>query len=169
MTLEPSRPGPLPRRRFLLAGVLAMAAAPLAAACTSTPPPPPGPDPLEPLAARARADAALARAVAESVPGAGQDLVQAATAVAASRKAHAEALDQEIQRARPVTGSSAPSSSSGVPTAPPTAAEAKAALVEALTAAEQEARALVTTAPRHRAGLLGSVTASCASLREVLA
>ncbi|SHF35750.1 hypothetical protein [Streptoalloteichus hindustanus] len=172
MTSEPSRPGPLPRRRFLLAGVLAMAAAPLAAACTATSPPPPGPDPLEPLAARARADAALARAVADALGGAGQDLAQAANAVAAHRKAHAEAFDQEIRRARPGTGAATPppaSSDAPPPPPPPTAAAAKTALADALKAAEQEARALVPTAPRHRAGLLGSVTASCLSLREVLA
>jgi hypothetical protein len=43
-----------------------------------------------------------------------------------------------------------------------------AALADALTSAEKAAADLVPSAPRYRAGLLGSVAACCASLQVVL-
>ena len=41
-------------------------------------------------------------------------------------------------------------------------------MLDALTAAERRIGELITSVPRYRAGLLGSVAAGCASLREVL-
>jgi hypothetical protein len=146
-------------RRQVLRAVLA--APLLLAGCTSDPPAPPPPDPLAALAASARADAELANAVAAAVPA----LAAQAGAVAAARTEHAEALQREVDRERPPRSSAAPSS-----TAPPTLpADPAAAMVSALTEAEQAAAALVGSVPRYRAGLLGSVAAGCASLREVLA
>jgi hypothetical protein len=130
------------------------------AACTSEPPPPPPPDPLADLAAQARADAALATEVATAAPG----LAAAATEIAAARTAHAEALQAEVDRARPPASSTKPKP----PATPPTPADPGAALVDALTSAEQKAAELVPSVPRHRAGLLGSVAAGCASLKVVL-
>ncbi|GGM38518.1 hypothetical protein GCM10012275_06850 [Longimycelium tulufanense] len=164
MTLEASRPGPLSRRRFLALTAGLAAAAPLAAACTSASESA-GPDPLVALATRARADADLARAVANTHP----DLAAAAGVVAADRTAHAEALEREVRRVQP-EGAPAPSgTASAAPGAPASPTAAETGLVEALRAAEKEAKDVVVAVPRYRAGLVGSVAASCASLREVLA
>jgi hypothetical protein len=146
------------RRTALRLGALA-ALVPVAA-CTSEPPPPPPPDPLAELAAQARADAALATVVATSAP----QLAAAATEIAAARTEHAKVLQTEVDRARPPLSSTRPKP----PAAPSTPADPGAALVEALTAAEQKAAELVPSVPRHRAGLLGSIAAGCASLKVVL-
>jgi hypothetical protein len=150
------------RRREVLLAALGL---PVLAGCTSSPPPPPPPDPLAELAARARADAVLADAVARSVPA----LATGAGLVAAARSEHALALQREVDRERPPAGSSTPAPETSAPPAPPAADAAKAALVAALTSAEARIGELIGTVPRYRAGLLGSVAAGCASLREVLA
>jgi hypothetical protein len=152
---------PVSRRRVLAALPMAMAV-PSVLACTAEPKPPPPPDPLAALAQQARADAAAANTLAQSAP----DLAALAVEVAKARTTHAEVLQAEVDRERPPA-----SNSSGPPTttsaAPPAATKAK--LVEALKTAEQKAAELVPTVTRYRAGLLGSVAAGCASLREVLA
>jgi hypothetical protein len=150
----------LSRRRVLAALPLAMAA-PLVPACTAEPKPPPPPDPLAALAEQARADAAAANSVAQSDP----QLAPLAGEVAKARTAHAVALQAEVDRERPPSSSTTPPASSTAPPAPGT----KATLVEALKAAEQKAGDLVPTVSRYRAGLLGSIAAGCAGLREVLA
>jgi hypothetical protein len=146
------------RRAALRLGALA-ALVPVAA-CTPEPSKPPPPDPLADLAAQARTDAALASSVADAQPG----LAAAATEVAKARTEHARVLQAEVDRARPPV-----SSSSSVPPAKPEVpADGARALVDALTAAEKAAADLVPSAPRYRAGMLGSVAAGCASLRVVL-
>jgi hypothetical protein len=147
-----------PSRRLVLG---AMLGAPVLAACTSPPPPPPPPDPLAALAAAARSDAAFADAVGSAVPA----LAAVATEVAKARGEHALALQKEVDRERPPK-TSTPPSTSGAPAPDP--ATAKAALVDALTAAEKSAAELIASVSRYRAGLLGSVAAGCASLREVI-
>jgi hypothetical protein len=128
-----------------------------ATACTGAPEEPPAPDPLADLASRARA-------VATAVPA----LAAAAGEVAAARGEHAAALQAEVDRERPpVSSSSAPPPDPASPPGDPAAA--RTLLVEALTSAQKEAADLVAAVPRYRAGLVGSVAASCASLREVLA
>lgn len=149
-------------RRAVLGAALAV---PVVAACTSTPPPPPPPDPLAELAARARADAGFATAVAGAVP----ELAGPAGQVAKVRSEHAEALQKEADRERPPRGSASAAPLTSAPAVPPGAGEAKAAMASALTAAEQRIGELITSVPRYRAGLLGSVAGGCASLREVLA
>ncbi|MPZ85104.1 MAG: hypothetical protein GEV28_33850 [Actinophytocola sp.] len=160
------------RRHVLRAGLVVLPLAAIAgttAACTEEPAKPPPPDPLAALAARARTDAETATAVAAAQPG----LTAAATEVATARGEHATALQQEVDRERPPVSSSAapPSSPPSSPPAapPPDPVAARSALLEALTAAEREAGKLVPSVPRYRAGLVGSVAAGCASLREVLA
>jgi hypothetical protein len=149
-------------RRAVLAVLAAGLAAPAGAACTAEPKPPPPPDPLAELAAQARKDAEAATALAQSNPG----LATAAGVVAAARTEHAKVLQTEVDRERPPTSSTAsPPASSGASAPPAT----KATMLEALKAAEQHAAELVPTVSRYRAGLLGSVAAGCASLREVLA
>jgi hypothetical protein len=139
------------RRRVLLA----VAAAPLAVACTTEPPKPPPPDPLSALAAQARADAALAKTLT-TVPGAAE--------ISTARETHARLLQAEVDRERPPLSSTAPAA----PTAPPTPPDPLAALKTALDEAVRDASAIVATLPAYRAGLVGSVAAGCASLREVL-
>jgi hypothetical protein len=152
----------LGRRDALRAGALLL---PLAAVVSCTEPDePPPPDPLADLAARARTDAASATAVAGAVPA----LAVAAKAVAQARGEHATALQKEVDRERPPASSTKPKPAEN--TKPPAgAAAARKSLADALTAAEQEAAKLVPGVPRYRAGLVGSVAAGCASLREVLA
>jgi hypothetical protein len=148
------------RRAALRLGALA-ALLPVAAACTPEPETPPPPDPLADLAAQARTDAALAAAIASAQPA----LAAKAAEVADARTAHAKVLQAEVDRARPpVSSTSAPKT-----TTPEVPADGAAALVEALTNAEKQAADLVPSAPRYRAGMLGSVAAGCASLRVVFA
>lgn len=143
-------------RAALLAGFV-----PVAASCTSDPPPPPPPDPLAELAAKARADAALATA---SVPLLGA----AAEEVARVRTEHAVALQKEVDRERPPVGSSTPVRPETSAPAVPSAEAARSGLVAGLTAAEGRIGELIGAVPRYRAGLLGSVSAGCATLREVV-
>jgi hypothetical protein len=144
--------GPLLSRRRVL---LAAASAPLAVACTTPPPPPPPPDPLAELAVRARADAALATAAG-------------ATEVAEARAEHARLLQAEVDRARPSGPSSSASAPSSTSDAPLPSGGTPEQVVEALKASQQAGTDLLATVPPHRAGLLGSVVAGCASLVEVL-
>lgn len=152
------------RRAALRLGAFA-ALVPVVAACTEEPSAPPPPDPLAELAAKARADAALATAIATAQPA----VATAATEIAEARTEHARVLQAEVDRERP-PASSSPSSSSSTrpPAAPDVPADGVAALVDALTTAEKQAADLVPSAKRYRAGLLGSVAAGCASLRVVL-
>ncbi|MFC5289319.1 hypothetical protein ACFPM7_19885 [Actinokineospora guangxiensis] len=146
-------------RRAVLVGIAVGAVA----ACTDPEPPPP-PDPLSALLVRAEADKALAAAVAAAVPA----LKASAGEVARVRGDHAAALRAEVERERPPAPSSTTAPPPAPPKAPADAAAAKKALVQALTKAQEEATALVASLPRHRAGMVGSVVAACASLREVL-
>ena len=148
----------------LLPGMPAGAALLPLTACTSKEPPP-GPDPLADLAEQARTDAAAAQAVATSVP----DLAETAALVATSRTEHAAVLQREMDRLRPpVEGATTAPPPPARPSVPTGATAAKASLVEALRMAERQAADLVPGVPRYRAGMLGSIAAGCASLREVL-
>lgn len=140
-------------------------AAALTAGCTA-PSEPEEPDPLEAVAARARSDANLARAVGRAHP----DLAGSTAVIASNRTEHARVLRQEIDRMNPpdpeATTSAPPAPA---PAAPRTAGAAKAALERALRDAQRQAADMVSWAPPYRAGLTGSVSAGCASLLEVLA
>ncbi|MGD9529768.1 hypothetical protein [Pseudonocardia sp.] len=118
------------------------------------------PDPLVPLAAQARADAALADAVAADV-AAGASTAQVREIVAA-RTAHADALDAEITRR---SGGAAPAA----PAAPPAGAVTLVALRTALTGAGQDAARVVLDLPADRVGLVASVAACCSAHAAVLA
>ncbi|WP_434440196.1 hypothetical protein [Lentzea sp. E54] len=145
-------PESVSRRRVLFA----VAAAPLAVACTTEPSSPPPPDPLSALAAQARADVKLAQTLTA---------VPAAAEIAKARETHATLLQAEVDRERPPLSSTAPP----VPTTPSTPPDPMAALRTALDEAVRDASAAVASLPSYRAGLVGSVAAGCASLREVLA
>ncbi|MBW4720183.1 hypothetical protein KZQ38_23615 [Saccharothrix sp. SC076] len=141
-----------PSRRAILAAV---AIAPLAAAaCTTTPPPAPAPDELEEMLRAARADAALATAVG-------------AQETAAARTEHAQRLKAEVDRATPkVPGETTSAQPEPTPTTP--ANPTREALVTALQTAQKQAADLAIKVPTHRAGLVASVSAGCASLVEAL-
>lgn len=156
------------RRRVLQAGARGVAAvllgAPALAACTDQRAAP-GPDPLEPVARLAAADARLAAEIADAHPS----LAAAAAAVAADRRAHAEAVRTELRRVSPTPAASStavtPSSRPPVLTE---SADARRELDAALRAGQDQAAALVGPAPGHRAGLLASIAACCASHLAVL-
>lgn len=109
------------------------------------------PDPLDALARAARADGEAARTLATAgASGTGG----VAIAVSRVRFDQADALAEEVRRAnRP-----------GSPERAPAERVADlAALGERLGAGAAKARELALVAPRHRAGLLGSVAAGCAA------
>lgn len=108
------------------------------------------PDPLSALVAAARADAESAR----TITGSGAEI---ATAVADVRAAHARALEREVTRAnRPPA------------TSPQLAPVTELASLGArLRTGADRTRTLMRTAPAHRAGLLGSVAAGCASAQAL--
>lgn len=151
----------LGRRGALRLLALAPAAAALAA-CSS----PAEPDRLLPVARAAKADAQLADAIGKTHG----ELAAQARAVSSARTAHADALQREIDRVNPRDPDQPPS----VPAppdqpAPSSAGEAAERLRAAVRQSQEQAAKLATGLSAHRAGLVGSVSASCASLHEVLA
>ncbi|MGH3872353.1 MAG: hypothetical protein ACRDSR_12715 [Pseudonocardiaceae bacterium] len=165
----------LSRRRLLAAGPALLTAGPAGlAGCTGSAAAPEPPDPLEPPARRAEIDSALAGAVAQlaaKVTGQAADpaLATAAQALAADRAAHAITLRTELRRVRPepATGSASPAAPMP-PLADPELAGARATLIHAVQAAQDEAATLVITLPGYRAALLASVAACCASHTALL-
>lgn len=155
----------LGRRALLRLGALTVLAAPAVAACTSEPTTPPPPDPLTALADAAAADAVTARALATKHPA----LAAKFQLIATNRDAQAVALRKEIDRATPPPATS----SSAAPSTPPAAsypdqAAAVAGMAASLGAAQDKATEVALTAPAYRAGLVGSVVAGCACLKELL-
>jgi hypothetical protein len=102
----------------------------------------------------------------------GQALATAAMALAADRMAHASTLRTELRRARPPTVPSSIAPSATPAPAPALAvadlASARAALLQAVQVAQDEASQLVTVLPGYRAALLASVAACCATHAAVL-
>jgi len=128
---------------------------------STTPPAPPQPDALLPLAAAARADAALARSLATLVP----QQAGAMQTVSAERSAHADALVVEIVRAAgPPSPPPSPSPTPAPGPPQPTLGDLRTSLQRNQAAAAELAR----TSPAYRAGLLGSVAAACAAEVAVL-
>ncbi|WP_307850018.1 MULTISPECIES: hypothetical protein [unclassified Saccharopolyspora] len=123
------------------------------------------PDPLEPLAASARSDAALAQGIAR----AHAELAGQAGAVAAMRGEHARALEKEIDRLDPPDPDRPKRRGASAPQVPGSSAAAKEALRRSLAVGQQEAAKACPRLPGYRAGLTGSVSAGCAGLTEVLA
>jgi hypothetical protein len=149
-------PGRVTRRTALV--VLGLTV-PALAACTTSPADE-GPDPLIPLADRARADAALVTAAITADPA----LTDRLDPLRSARNDHATALQAEIDR---LAGAETPS--------PPAAAQAPtgpvdlSAVRQAADAAAREATGLVATLPTGRVGLVGSLAACCATYAAVLA
>jgi hypothetical protein len=146
-------------RRALLAGVAWL---PAVAGCSALQAGHAGPDPLLPLAQSAGNDAAAAAGIAREHPE-----LAAASAIAKARRTQADALWREIGRAKisPTSGH-APARPPQMP--PADRAAAKDRLTRDLSAAQRSAAHLLATLPSYRAGLAASVSAGCASLKELL-
>ncbi|MGH3947652.1 MAG: ferritin-like domain-containing protein [Pseudonocardiaceae bacterium] len=141
------------RRAVLRYGALAVLAVPLAACGTGYDD---APDPLDALARAARADGEAARTLATS--GGGGSGGDVANAVSRVRFAHADAMQREVRRANRPPAPSAPPAEQVIDLS---------ALGDRLAAAAKAARDLGRTAPRYRAGLLGSVAAGCAAAQAL--
>lgn len=166
------------RRRLLIGGAaLTLLGGTAVTACGSTPPVK-DVDALLTQLERAQSDAVLAGSAATAAP---PKLAAALTVVAGQRAAHAKALTEEITRmsgeAPPTASSSSapttttsPSSSksastttSGPPPPPPTVTD----VLSALRQSANGASLLATQQSGYRAGLLGSIAASCSAAATV--
>ena len=169
----PSAPPTLTRRRLLIAAVPATLAVGLLAGTTACSPPPPPADlaDLRTQFDRANADSLLAGEAATVPPGRAltPDMVATLTAIAAERTAHARALADEITRltdGETPTTSAAPTTTTGAATAPaakPTVTD----VAKALRMSAEDAARVATQMGGYRAGLLGSIAASCTAAYQV--
>lgn len=169
----PSVPPTLTRRSLLIAALPATLAVGLLTGTTACAPPPPPAD-LADLRAqfdRANADSLLAGEAAAAPTGRAltPDMVTTLTAIAAERTAHARALADEITRVtdgQVPTTSAAPATSTGA-TAMPAAKPTVTAVAQALRASAEDAARVATQMAGYRAGLLGSIAASCTAAYQV--
>ena len=140
---------------------MALLSAPVVACGSSTPPP--EVDELFAQIERARNDSRLATDAAAAARG---EIVEALTAVATERAAHAKALSDELVRIHADAQTTSPSQ----PTTT-TADAAKAPTVQdvigALKTSAQSATGLAATSSGYRAGLLGSIAAACTAAYTV--
>jgi hypothetical protein len=155
---------PVTNRRGVLAGGAALAAlGVVASACGESPPKTPAVEDLLGPLDQARRDSALAGAAAGAV-GNPPQIAAALTVVATQRAAHARALATEIARAAGKLTSSSSETTIGSPTdaaAPPPPPPPLSDVVNSLRASAESASRLVATSSGYRAGLLGSIAASC--------
>ncbi|MFY9920220.1 MAG: hypothetical protein WAL26_17770 [Mycobacterium sp.] len=147
---------PVVSRRRMLFGTAVLAALGVTGAACGKPPPPPDLDDLMTQLDMARSDSQLA---SDASATANPRMRPALAAVSSDRSKHAEALSNEIAR---MTGEATTSSSSTTTTTaaqatPPTAKDVAAALRKSADSAGQVA----TQLSGYRAGLLGSIAASC--------
>ena len=154
---------PIVSRRRVLVGGAALAVLGMAVPACSSPPAPPAVDELEAQLTLARRDSELATAAAV---GASQPVNAALIEVAAERTKHAQALTTEI--ARLAVNPTSTSREATTPTTTPTAAAPPLAdVVRSLRASADSARQLAGTSSGYRAGLLGSIAASCTASYSV--
>jgi hypothetical protein len=163
---DPSPFGGITRRRVLVdvSRGLALFALLGAASTACGTNPPPEPDPLEQQAQLARHDSELAAAAAKAAPPA---LAPALTEVAAERGRHATALAEEIAR---VAGKPSATTTPTTPTTPSAAAAPPPAVADVVAALRSSADSATKLAPSltgYRAGLLGSIAASCVTAYTV--
>jgi hypothetical protein len=148
----------------VLAGGAALAAlGVVVSACGESPPKPPAVEELLAPLDQARRDSALAGAAAAAV-GNPPQIAAALTVVATQRAAHARALSTEISRAAGKFTASSSEATSPSPTesgAPPPPPPPLADVVDSLRTSAESASRLVATLSGYRAGLLGSIAASC--------
>jgi hypothetical protein len=149
---------PVVNRRRVLTGGVALAVLAIATPACSSPPAPPAVDELEAQLALARQDSELATAAAK---GASQAVSPALTQVAGERTQHAQALADEIKRLAPTSTSPATTSPATTASAAATPPPPVADVVTSLRASADSAARLASTSSGYRAGLLGSIAASC--------
>jgi hypothetical protein len=145
---------PISRRRVLIAAAALSAIGATASACGS---PTPQPEELAPQLDLARRDSQMAGAAATA---AGPFYGPLLNVVADERAAHAKALSQEIARAAGETTTSSQAAAptpSGSAAPPPSRTDVMAALRESADSAAK----LAANLSGYRAGLLGSIAASC--------
>ncbi len=153
----------------MLAGGAALAVLGMTApACGSSPQQPPAVDELEGQLKLARRDGeqAAAAATVESPP-----VAAALKEVAAERTQHAQALAAEIDRVAGITSTSSTTSTATTTTTPTTAPPGPpptlSDVVNSLRASAASAGQLAATVSGYRAGLLGSIAASCTAAYTV--
>jgi hypothetical protein len=157
----PSLP-PTVSRRQMLFGAAALALLGSTAAACGSPPPPPEVDELAAQLDRARADSQLASDAAAAQPP--PPTAQALTAAASERSAHAQALSDELVR---MVGKKAPTATPTSTTVPPAKAPTTEDVIAALRQSADAAAQLAATQSGYRAGLLGSIAASCTAAYSV--
>ena len=156
---------PIVSRRRVLVGGAALAVFGMAVPACSSLPAPPAVDELEAQLTLARRDSELATAAAV---GASQPVNAALTEVAAERTKHAQALTAEIARLTvdPTSTSretTTPTTTPAVAAPPPPLAD----VIRSLRASADSARQLAGPSSGYRAGLLGSIAASCTASYSV--
>jgi hypothetical protein len=146
----------------MLFGTAALAALGVTAAACGKPPPPPDLDDLMTQLDMARSDSQLASDAAGTAKPA---MRPALAAVVSERSKHAEALSNEIARmtGEPPTTSASTTTTSAAQATAPTTKDVIAALRESADSAGQTAAQL----SGYRAGLLGSIAASCTAAYTV--
>jgi hypothetical protein len=156
---------PVFSRRQVLAGGAAVAVFGMTGSACSAPPTPPAVDELESQLKLARHDSELATAAAAA---AAPPVSTALTEVAAERGQHAQALATEIARlavnqpSTSTTTSSTPTTSAAT-APPPTLSD----VINSLRGSAAGASHLAMTSSGYRAGLLGSIAASCTASYSV--
>jgi hypothetical protein len=147
----------------MLFGAAALALVGGTVTACEAPPPPPEVDELAAQLDRARTDSQLATNAAAATPP--PPTAQALTTIASERSAHAQALSDELVR---MVGKDAPTTTSTTST---TAAPAKAPttdeVIAALRQSADSAAQLAAKQSGYRAGLLGSIAASCTAAYAV--
>ena len=157
----PSLPPTVSRRQVLISAA-ALALLGSAATACGEPPPPPEVGELAAQLDRARADSQLASDAAAATPP--PPTAQALTAVASERSAHAQALSDELVR---MAGNKAPTATSTTSTVPAAKAPTTEDVIAALRQSADAAAQLAATQSGYRAGLLGSIAASCTAAYSV--
>jgi len=160
--LHVPRPPSTVSRRHLMFGAAALALLGSTVAACGSPPPPPDVDELTVQLDRARADSQLATDAAAATPP--PPTAQALTAVASERSAHAQALSDELVR---ILGTNAPTTTTTTTTAQSAKAPTTDDVIAALRQSADAATQLATKQSGYRAGLLGSIAASCTAAYTV--
>lgn len=160
--LHVPRPPSTVSRRQLMFGAAALALLGSTVAACGSPPPPPDVDELTAQLDRARADSQLATDAAAATPP--PPTAQALTAVASERSAHAQALSDELVR---ILGTNAPTTTTTTTTAQSAKAPTTDDVIAALRQSADAATQLAIKQSGYRAGLLGSIAASCTAAYAV--
>jgi hypothetical protein len=156
---------PVVSRRRMLVGAAALAALGVTGAACGKPPPPADLADLTKQLEMARTDSQLA---SDAAATARPEQRPALAAVSSDRSKHAEALGNEIARltgqaTTSLSSSSATATSSAAPVSAPTVKDVVAALRSSADGATQ----LAAQMSGYRAGLLGSIAASCTAAHTV--